>query len=77
MRKNKFDKVEVFGVIATVISVVGVILNNNRQIECFGFWVVSNLICAAIHAKSRLWSMMVRDLIFTVLAVDGIFRWIR
>ena len=68
-------KVEWFGAAAGVLAIVGVLLNNHRLTECFYFWIVSNAICTGIHVRAKLWSMAVKDLIFLVLAVDGLIRW--
>jgi nicotinamide riboside transporter PnuC len=67
--------IELIGTIATVLAVVGVILNNRHKIECFGFWIASNLQSALIHLHTGTWSLMARDLIFLVLAIEGIHLW--
>lgn len=69
--------IEVLGAITTVLAVTGVILNNHQMIFCFYFWLASNSLSAFIHIRSRLWSLAVRDLIFFILAIDGIIRWSR
>ena len=74
LRRNS---VEVVSWLATGIAVTGVVLNNHQSAWCFGFWLVSNSLTACIHLKSRLWGLMVRDLIFLALAVDGWWRWTR
>jgi len=66
---------ELFGSIATVLAVVGVVLNNRLNRICFGLWLVSNAICAGLHISVGLWSMVIRDIIFIALACEGWFRW--
>jgi hypothetical protein len=68
---------EYTGWIATVIAVTGVLLNNHMCRYCFLTWLVSNSLTLAIHVKSRLWALGVRDVIFLGLAVDGWLRWTR
>lgn len=67
--------IEILGTITTILAVIGVLLNNRKLIVCYGFWLVSNAISAGIHLNAHLWSMAIRDLIFLVLAVEGIIRW--
>jgi nicotinamide riboside transporter PnuC len=67
--------IELFGIITTLLAVSGVILNNRLRIECFYLWFVSNLISAVIHAEARIWSLCIRDMIFLILAVEGIWLW--
>ena len=67
--------IELFGTIATLLAITGVILNNRKMIACFYIWLVSNFICAAIHYQAGIMSLFFRDLIFFVLAIDGLYRW--
>jgi nicotinamide riboside transporter PnuC len=66
---------ELFGTIATVIAVVGVVLNNRRLRWCFLLWLVSNSITAIIHVHAGIWSLFARDVLFLLLAVEGWWRW--
>lgn len=67
--------VEVLGTIATALAIGGVILNNRKIIFCFYLWLVSNFITAMIHYNAGIFSLLIRDLIFLVLATEGIYRW--
>ena len=66
---------EIFGFMVMVLAVFGVVLNNRMNIACFYVWMVSNAISAALHYDSGMMSMCARDVIFMVLAVDGVIRW--
>ena len=66
---------EWFGVLATILAVTGVILNNRKMSVCFYFWMVSNAITAGLHVDVHLWSLVVRDVIFLCLAFEGLIRW--
>ena len=66
---------EIIGTIATIFAVVGVITNNRRLRVCFLLWLVSNALSGAIHAQAAIWSLMARDAIFFVLAIEGWFKW--
>jgi len=66
---------ELFGTIAMVLAVAGVLANNRRMICCFYIWCVSNVISAAIHYQLGSMSLMIRDLVFIVLAIEGIYKW--
>jgi len=67
--------VEIAGLVAMVLAVTGVWLNNQRRIGCFLLWLVGNSISLAIHLSVGIWSLVVRDAVFLVLAVDGWRRW--
>ena len=67
--------IELFGTISTVFAVVGVMANNRRLRWCFLLWMVSNSLSLLIHAYAGIWSLLARDAIFLVLAVEGWIRW--
>jgi nicotinamide riboside transporter PnuC len=67
--------IEFFGTIATILAIAGVIYNNRMSRVCFWFWLASNAITAVIHCQASLWSLAVRDIVFFVLAFDGLKRW--
>lgn len=67
--------VEIFGTISTALAIFGVVLNNRRIIFCFYLWLISNGITAAIHFNVGIYSLLIRDLIFFTLAIEGIYRW--
>ena len=67
--------IELAGTLATIIAVIGVVMNNHRKRACFIVWLVSNSIALAIHLDANILSLAVRDLIFLCLAVDGWRRW--
>lgn len=66
---------EWIGIAATVLAVGGCALNNRRRRMCFVLWVISNAACLYLHAGCGLWSLAVRDVIFTVLSVEGWILW--
>lgn len=68
---------ESISILATILAVLGVGLNNRRNRLCFYAFLVSNGLTALVHADADLWSLMVRDAIFFVLAIEGLFRWRR
>lgn len=66
---------EALGIIATILAVAGVWLNNRKLIACFYLWLISNAISAYCHYDVGLNSLLMRDAIFLVLAVEGILKW--
>lgn len=68
---------EWLGWVALGLSVTGVLLNNFRAWPCFLFWLMSNGLSAWIHRRTGPRSLMVRDLIFFVLAAVGLWQWTR
>lgn len=69
--------IEIISIVATALAVTGVILNNRKSIYCFIFWLCSNALSAGIHIHAGLYGLTIRDLIFMVLAVEGIILWKR
>ena len=67
--------VELIGTIATILAVTGVVLNNRRLRVCFLLWLLSNSLSLVIHAQTPVWSLVARDGIFLILAVEGWFKW--
>jgi len=67
--------IEVIGIISMCLSVTGVVLNNRKLKICFIFWIASNFLSAYIHYNSGVYSLLLRDCIFTVLAFEGWFKW--
>ena len=69
--------IEIAGGIVTVLAVAGVLFNNARRRECFGLWIVSNCLSAAVHMATAppMWSMAARDVIFLALAIAGWRQW--
>ncbi|MGA2324303.1 MAG: hypothetical protein ABSG22_10690 [Sedimentisphaerales bacterium] len=54
---------EILGTISTILTVIGVALNNYLDRRCFYVWLVSNTICAGLHVHARMWSLAARDII--------------
>ena len=67
--------IETIGTIATVLAIAGVLANNRRLRWCFIVWFVSNSITLIIHVHVGVWSLVVRDVIFLILAIEGWIRW--
>ena len=67
--------IEIIGIVSTVLAVTGVIANNRRLRWCFIVWLLSNSISLVIHADAAIWSLVARDAIFIILAVEGWFKW--
>ena len=68
---------ELIGAAATTLAIAGVLLNNRRMIACFYLWLISNAMTACLHYQAGLTSLVVRDVIFSVLAIEGLIRWRR
>ena len=66
---------EIIGLVSTVIAVSGAWLINLKVRYCFLLWMVSNTLSALIHVHTGPWSLVVRDIIFLALAVQGWRKW--
>ena len=67
--------IELIGTAATILAVAGVLANNRWVRACFLVWMLSNLLTGTIHAYTGIWSLLVRDVIFFVLAIEGYIKW--
>jgi nicotinamide riboside transporter PnuC len=67
--------VEFISIIGTVLAVLGTVLNNRRRRACFWVWMACNLLTLPVHVYAGLWSLAARDVLFFILAVDGLIRW--
>ena len=66
---------EIFGIVSMVLAVTGVLLNNRKLVGCFYVWMVSNSLSAYLHFDSHIYSLLIRDVVFTILAFEGLYRW--
>ena len=66
---------EVTGSIATALAILGVLLNNRRMIACFPIFMLSNSLCGILHVQAGIYSLVVRDCAFFILAIEGAWRW--
>jgi nicotinamide riboside transporter PnuC len=67
--------IEIISILAGLMAIAGVVLNNRRMRWCFVLWMISNAATLGIHVHSSLWGMAGRDLVFLILAVEGWFKW--
>jgi len=75
MMMKWLSRMEVFGFIATLLAISGVVMNNYKFRWCFVVWVLSNAITALLHWRVRIWSLLARDIVFIILAIAGWFMW--
>ena len=66
---------EIVGGFALLLGVTGVILNNRKLRLCFVIWVVGNILSAIVHINTGIASLLIRDAVFTILCIEGWFRW--
>lgn len=66
---------ELLGAIVTVLAIIGVLCNNRKMSVCFKIWLVSNSISAVIHWQAGIYTLVIRDLVFMLLAVEGMRKW--
>ena len=69
--------IEAIGTAAMILAVAGVALNNRRRRACFVLWLISNALSFWIHARTGVLSLCIRDVIFFVLAIEGLWMWSR
>ena len=64
-------------IIVLILAVLGVVFNNKKVILCFPIWMISNAMAGYIHMDGQLYGMLVRDLAFFVLCIQGWYCWRR
>ena len=67
--------IELIGAVAAGLAIAGVVCNNRRLIACFYLWMISNALSAVLHAHAGLTALLVRDLAFLILAIEGAVKW--
>jgi nicotinamide mononucleotide transporter len=66
---------EVLAWIATVISIVGIILNAKKIIYCWPVWVVSNILWIIYFASLDMIPSVVLWIVFTIFNIYGWRQW--
>jgi len=61
--------------VATVGSIVGILLINHRRRSGFLWWVVADVLWVPILASRELWGAAGLFAFYTVLAVHGWVKW--
>lgn len=64
-------------ILGLLTSYVGAELNARQRVEGFHFWIVGNVSLAVLHAASALWALLLLDLLFFRVNLQGIRRWKR
>lgn len=66
---------EILGTIALILGVIGCLLNNRKLRICFIVWLISNVLNGIVHIRVDVWSLLIRDVVFSILVVEGWIRW--
>lgn len=66
---------EIVGVFVLILGVAGVLLNNRKLRVCFILWMVSNILSAGIHVWLGPWTLVLRDMTFLILSIEGYILW--
>lgn len=71
---------EILGTLALILGVSGCLFNNRKLRICFVVWLISNALQAAIHIRLILGgedvlSLLARDIVFSILVIEGWVRW--
>lgn len=67
--------IELVSYVVTALAIYGVWLNNRKLKSCFYFWLITNSVTAAIHVYSGLYGLAIRDIVFFILAIEGLKKW--
>ena len=66
---------ELFTWIITGLSIIGVILNAQKKISGFYFWIIANLSWVVIDFHKELYSQSVLFLFYSIMCFYGIYKW--
>lgn len=65
----------VFTWVATIVALVGTVLNCKQIRACFYLWTVTNIMWFCWDFYCGLWSRCVLDAVQLILAIYGIYEW--
>lgn len=65
----------VFTWVATIVALIGTVLNCKQIRTCFYLWIVTNIMWLIWDAYCGLWSRCLLDAVQFALAVWGIYEW--
>lgn len=60
---------------ATLLSVVGAIINANKSITGFYVWSVANILWISFALKHKHYGLLVMNVIFLGINIFGIYSW--
>lgn len=61
--------------VATILTLIGVVLNIKKIRVCFIIWFVANSFWIYIMAMSQHWGMVICQIVFCATCVWGWFAW--
>jgi len=61
----------------TILSLIGVVLNIKKRVECFLIWTVTNFSWAWIDFHKEIYAQAVLFAIYTLLSIWGALAWRR
>jgi len=72
--------IEIIGIVGLMFVIAGSLANNRKMIICFPLWMISNILYYGVHLEihhfqTHVWSLLVRDLFFMYVCIDGYLRW--
>lgn len=67
--------IQIIGIVAAVSAVIGVLANNRKLRVCFLVFMLSNILAGTVHYQAGIWSLLIRDAAFFLLAIEGWVRW--
>jgi nicotinamide mononucleotide transporter len=60
---------------ATVLSLIGIILNSYMLIWCWPVWMLANLLWMFWSTKKKEWSQLILWIVFFVTNIYGWYQW--
>lgn len=65
----------VLSILGTLFAIIGILLNAQKNILCWGSWALSNLLFFVYFFPKKEWSIEVLNVIYICLNVWGFYRW--
>jgi nicotinamide mononucleotide transporter len=62
-------------IIATTLSIVGIILNAKKIIWCWHIWILSNIFWIIYSISTQQWSQLILWVAFLIFNFYGYFQW--
>lgn len=61
--------------ILTILSVIGVILNSQKKVSGFYFWLPSNVGWIVVDIHRDLYAQAALFVFYTIMCIYGIYKW--
>lgn len=70
-------KLKIVGWFATILSILGIILNAYLIIWCWLIWIMSNIFWIYWALKKKEWAQIILWIVFLCSNIFGLWQWVK